>query len=84
LIIHSLTLYQRADRRAQVIWPDDDGQDTLPERQMQEADGKQPAGKPGERSQAMVMNFCLFHTRYINLDRRPWRQKSRLGNNDRD
>lgn len=51
----------RADRHAEIIRPEHNRQNAFPERQMQEANREQPAGKPGECREAMLLDLDFFH-----------------------
>jgi len=51
----------RADRHTQVVRPEHDGEDTLPERQVQIADREEPPERPYRPGPRMLLNPDSFH-----------------------
>jgi hypothetical protein len=61
LIAYYLLLNQRTDIHPQVVRPEQERQHSLPKRQVQEADTKEPGGEPRERRKALILDLDLFH-----------------------
>ncbi len=57
----------RVERRAQIVRPDQDGQNTLPEREAQIADGEQPRGTPHQPPETLLLNSDFVHARQYTL-----------------
>ena len=53
---------KRAEVRAQVIRPDDDGENTLPEGKVEVADREEPSGAPEPAGNRVMLDFDFFHT----------------------
>lgn len=54
-------LQQRAERQAEVVRPQHDREHTLPEGQVQKADGKEPSCQPEKPADAVLLNAYSFH-----------------------
>jgi hypothetical protein len=49
-----------AEVNAEVVGPDDDGQDTFPESQTEEADSEEPGGNPKASHEGVLLDFDFF------------------------
>jgi hypothetical protein len=65
LIAHSLARKQKADSRAYIIRPDNNGQNTFPESQVQKADGEKPTREPGKGRPAAISYFDFIAHMFI-------------------
>jgi len=56
-----LLFRQIAQCHADVIRPEHNAKNGLPERQMEKPNGEQPAGKPGKHGKTVLFHFYFFH-----------------------
>ncbi len=54
-------LHKAAHCNPDEIWPDGNGKHAFPKGKMQKADCEQPAGKPRERREPVLLDFDFFH-----------------------
>lgn len=52
---------QAGHRNSQIVWPNDDGQDTSPEIEVQDADGEEPEGKPKSAGGTVLFDADFLH-----------------------
>jgi hypothetical protein len=53
------------DGRAYIVGPDDDREEPIPEREVQETDREKPSRKPESAQQPVMFDFDFFHTSII-------------------
>jgi hypothetical protein len=53
------------DGRAYIVRPDDDREEPIPEREVQETDREKPSRKPESAQQPVMFDFYFFHTSII-------------------
>ena len=58
-------LNETTDILADIVRPEHQSENTLPEGQSQKTDRKQPPSKPRKSSKAMILYFNLFHKIYL-------------------
>ena len=58
----SFTLTQKI---ANIVWPNEDGQEALAKTKVQESDGKQPANYPNGAGESVVFYLYFFHNNLL-------------------
>lgn len=61
LRIRNNLIGQHRKRRADIVWPDNDGQQPLTEAQLQKTDGKKPSRYPEQPDRTMLLNLYIVH-----------------------